>query len=161
MLRFLVRRIAQGILVLVLVTIAVYALFFAGSPRDIARRIAGRQATPEVVDRAYHRLGLDQPFYAQYRHFVWRLLHGDLGFDFYNGQPVTTVLKQAAPVTLSLAVGAAILWFILGVSTGVYSSVRPRSFIDRAFTATALFFYSIPVFVLGLTLIYFLFFRLT
>src|SRR5450432_2152512 len=161
MIRFLVRRIALGIVVMFMVTIAVYGMFFVGSPQAFARGLAGRNATQETVDRIYHNLGLDRPLWRQYSHFVWRLLHGDLGTDYYHGIPVTTVLKQDAPVTFSLAVGAAVIWFVLGVSTGVYSSIRPRTLIDRGLTAIALFFYSIPVFVLGLTLIYVFFYQLT
>jgi peptide/nickel transport system permease protein len=161
MLRFLVRRIFQGAIVMVLVTIAVYVLFFHGSPEAVARRLAGRQATQETVDRIYHNLGLDQPFWVQYWHFLVRLMHGDLGHDYYNGVPVTTVLKQAVPITASLALGAAVIWLILGVASGVYSSVRARTFTDRAFTGIALFFYSTPVFVLGLALIYVFFYQLT
>jgi peptide/nickel transport system permease protein len=160
-LRFLVRRIFQGAIVMLLVTIAVFYLFFHGSPEAVARRLAGRQATQELVDRIYHNLGLDQPFWVQYWHFLERLVRGDLGTDYYNGVPVTTVLKESVPVTASLALGAAVIWLILGVSSGVYSSVRARSFTDRAFTGIALFFYSIPVFVLGLALIYFFFYELT
>jgi peptide/nickel transport system permease protein len=161
MVRFLIRRLSQGVVVMFLVTVAIYAMFFLGTPQDIARRLAGRNATQETVDRIYHNLGLDKPLLHQYTHFVWRLLHGDLGYDYYHGSAVTSVLKQDAPITISLAIGGAAIWLTLGVSTGVYSSIRPRTFIDRIFTATALFFYSIPVFVLGLTLIYFFFYQLT
>lgn len=161
MIRFLARRAGLGVIVMFIVTISIYMMFFVGSPRYIARRIAGRNATQETVDRIYHNLGLDQPLWRQYTHWVWRLFHGDLGTDYYHGLPVVTVLKQDAPVTFSLAVGAAVIWLVLGVSSGVYSSIRPRTLIDRAFTATALFFYSIPVFVLGLTLLYVFFYQLT
>jgi peptide/nickel transport system permease protein len=161
MIRFLLRRIGLGLVVMFMVTITVYGMFFVGSPQAIARRLAGRNATQETVDRIYHNLGLDQPVYKQYVHFLGRLLHGNLGTDYYHGVPVTTVLKQDAPVTFSLAVGGAVIWLILGVSSGVYSSIRPRTLIDRFFTAIALFFYSIPVFVLGLTLIYVFFYQLT
>jgi len=161
MIRFLARRLGLGAIVMFMVTIAVYGMFFLGAPLAIARRLAGRNATQETVLRIYHDKGLDQPVWKQYRHFLWRLLHGDLGQDYYHGIPVTTVLKQDAPITFSLAVGAAIIWFLLGVSSGVYSSVHPRTLVDRAFTAIALFFYSIPVFVLGLTLLYVLFYQLT
>ncbi|MDQ1484337.1 MAG: peptide/nickel transport system permease protein [Actinomycetota bacterium] len=161
MIRFLARRFGLGVIVMFIVTVSIYAMFFVGSPRFIARRIAGRNATQETVDRIYHNLGLDRPLWRQYTHWVWRLLHGDLGTDYYHQLPVVTVLKQDAPVTFSLAVGAAVIWLALGVSSGVYSSIRPRTLIDRAFTATALFFYSIPVFVLGLTLLYVFFYQLT
>jgi peptide/nickel transport system permease protein len=161
MIRFLIRRILQGIVVMFLVTIVIFFMFFAGDPKNVARTIAGRQATPAQITRVYHRLGLDQPILEQYWHFVWNALHGNLGTDYYYGRPVTHVLAQDIPVTGSLVLGAAVIWFILGVSTGVYSAVQPRSWKDRVFTALALFFYSIPVFVLGLALIYFLFFKLT
>jgi peptide/nickel transport system permease protein len=161
MIRFLIRRLSLGIVVMFMVTIAIYGMFYLGAPRDIARRLAGRNATPETVDLIYKNLGLNQPLWKQYRHFAWRLLHGDLGTDYYHQVPVVTVLRQDIPVTFSLAVGAAVIWVILGVSTGVYSSIHPRTFMDRTFTAGALFFYSIPVFVLGVTLRYFFFYRLT
>ncbi|KAA0085282.1 ABC transporter permease [Mycolicibacterium sp. P9-64] len=158
MIRFLTQRGFQGIVVLLLVTFVTYALFFAGNPRNVAQRLAGRQATPETVDRVYENLGLDQPLPTQYWNFIGRLLHGDLGTDYYYGIPVTTVLKQGAPVTLSLVVGAALLWLTLGVASGVYSAVHPRSMADRIVTGVALVFFSIPVFVLGFGLIYALFY---
>jgi peptide/nickel transport system permease protein len=159
--RFLIRRILLGALVMLLVTIVIFVMFFAGDPKNVARQLAGRQATPAQVNMVYHRLGLDQPIVEQYWHFLTRLVHGNLGTDYYHGVPVTTVLRQDIPVTGSLVLGAAVIWFVLGVSSGVYSAIRPRSIADRLFTALALFFFSIPVFVLGLALIYFLFFRLT
>jgi peptide/nickel transport system permease protein len=161
MIRFIIKRVLQGVLVMFIVTLAVYGMFFLGDPQNIARRLAGRQATPEQVQNVLHRLGLDRPFWDQYFSFLWHLLHGNLGTDFLNDVPVTHVLKQAAPITFSLAAGAAVIWLVLGVATGVYSSVHPRSFLDRAFTALALFFYSLPVFVLGFTLIYLLFYQLS
>jgi peptide/nickel transport system permease protein len=161
MIRFLIRRLSLGVVVMFMVTIAIYGMFYLGAPMDIARRLAGRNATPDTIALIYKNLGLNQPLWKQYRHFVWRLLHGDLGTDYYHQVPVVTVLKQDIPVTFSLAVGAAVIWVILGVSTGVYSSIHPRTFMDRTFTAGALFFYSIPVFVLGVTLRYFFFYRLT
>lgn len=157
MVRFLIRRLFQAVIVMILVTIVIYLLFFVGSPKNVARQLAGRQAPQSTVDQIYHNLGLDRPLYQQYGSFLWRLLHGDLGHDYYNGVPVTSVLKEAAPITLSLAIGAAVIWLIMGVSLGVYSSIRARSFMDRSLTGLALFFYSVPVFVLGLGLIYFFF----
>ncbi|HTC70169.1 MAG TPA: ABC transporter permease [Acidothermaceae bacterium] len=161
MIRFLLRRLSLGVVVMFMVTVAIYGMFYLGAPMDIARRLAGRNATPATVEMIYKNLGLNRPLWMQYRHFLWRLLHGDLGTDYYHQLPVTTVLKQDAPVTISLALGAAVIWFVLGVATGVYSSTHPRTFLDRTFTAGALFFYSIPVFVLGVTLRYFFFYRLT
>jgi peptide/nickel transport system permease protein len=160
MLRFLVRRIAQGALVLWLITMLLFALFFI-APSNVARTLAGRQAPPETVALIQHRLGLDLPIWRQYLGFVGRALHGDLGFDYYHQVPVTTVIGGALPVTVSLVVGAAILWLALGVFNGVMSAIMPRSFLDRSLTAFALFFYSMPTFLLGLLMLYFLYFQLT
>lgn len=160
MARFLVRRIALGVLVMWLITVAVFVLFFI-APNDVARTLAGRQATPETVALISHRLGLDQPIWKQYLDFVGNAVKGNLGFDYYHGQPVTTIIGAALPITLSLVIGGAIIWIVLGVFNGVVSAVRPRSVIDRGMTAFSLFFYSMPTFLLGLLLLYFLYFRLT
>jgi len=96
MARFLVRRIILGVFVMLLVTVAVFALFYVGpGPADVARRLAGREATPQVVAEISHRLHLDQPIIEQYWNFLYNLLHGNLGYSYYHGQAVTTVLKQA------------------------------------------------------------------
>ena len=160
MLRFLVRRVLLGVLVLFLVVTLVFALFYL-YPSDVARTLAGRQATPETIALIKARLGLDQPTYVQYGRFLWGLLHGNLGYDYYHSVPVTTIIAQALPKTLSIALGASVIWLVLGVLNGVVSAVRPRSLADRTLTVFSLFFYSLPTFVLGLTLLYFLYFRLT
>ena len=160
MLTFLIRRIGHGILVLWLITIAVFGLFFV-APSNVAQSLAGRQATPETIALVKHRLGLDLPIWRQYLNFLENALHGNLGFDYYHQVPVTTIIGQALPVTVSLALGAAVLWLLLGVFNGVISAVHPRSFADRSLTLFSLFFYSFPSFLLGLLLLYFLYFRLT
>jgi peptide/nickel transport system permease protein len=78
MLRFLIRRIALGLLVLWLITLAVFALFFV-APNNVARTLAGRQATPQTVALIAHRLGLDQPIWKQYLDFAGNALRGNLG----------------------------------------------------------------------------------
>lgn len=151
MTRFLVRRIFEGIIVLWLVTVGVFILFFIGpGPKGVARALAGKSATPQTVALVSHRLLLDRPLWVQYGHFVWLLLHGNLGYSFYHDQSVNSILAAAFPITLSLVLGAAILWIVMGVLSGVLSAVRARSLADRAFTGLALFFYSMPTFVLGL-----------
>jgi peptide/nickel transport system permease protein len=163
--RFLIRRTLQGLLVLWLMTLTVFGIFFLGpGPQFVARVLAGRQATPQVVHLIAHRLHLDQPWYVQYFHFLgvtptefrhWRggLLQGNLGHDYYNDQPVLKEILSALPITLSLVVGAAILWLAMGLATGIISAVKTRSIWDRTFTTTALFFYSMATFVLGLLFI--------
>ena len=157
---FPLRRIGHGILVLWLITVAVFGLFFV-APSNVAQTLAGRQATPETIELIKHRLGLDLPVWKQYLHFVENAVQGNLGYDYYHQVAVTTIIGQALPVTVSLALGASVLWLLLGVFNGVISAVHPRSLADRGLTLFALFFYSFPSFLLGLLLLYFLYFRLT
>src|SRR6201986_3339373 len=160
--RFVMRRLLQGIMVMWLVTVGVYLIFYVGpGPGAVARTLAGKSATPAVVAEVSHRLLLDRPFYVQYGHFLWLLLHGNLGYSFYHDQSVNSILAAAFPITLSLVIGAAILWVVMGVLSGVISAVRSRSLADRAFTGLALFFYSMPTFVLGLLFLLFFYYELT
>jgi peptide/nickel transport system permease protein len=145
-----------------LVTVGVYLIFYIGpGPSSVARTLAGKAATPQVVAEVKHRLLLDRPIYVQYGHFLWQLLHGNLGYSFYHQQSVNSVIASAFPITLSLVIGSAILWIILGVLSGVLSAVRARSLMDRTFTLLALIFYSMPTFVLGLLLLLLLYYELT
>ncbi len=152
--RFLIRRIVQGLLVLLLMTFTVYVIFFLGpGPQFVARVMAGKSATPAQVNAIATQFYLNKPWYVAYGHFLSQLLHGNLGYDYYNSVPVTTSIKQAFPITLSLVVGASVLWLLIGLGTGILSAVRTRSLMDRFFTTQALFFYSMPTFVLGLLFI--------
>ena len=162
MARFLVRRIFEGLIVLWLVTVGVFIIFYIGpGPKSVARALAGESATPQVVAAVSHRLLLDRPIWVQYGHFLWLLLHGNLGYSFYHDQSVNSILAAAFPITLSLVIGAAILWVVMGVLSGVVSAVRSRSLADRTFTVLALFFYSMPTFVLGLLFLLFFYYELT
>ena len=162
MARFLVRRIFEGIIVLWLVTVGVFIIFYVGpGPKGVARALAGKSATPQVVAAVSHRLLLDRPIWVQYGHFLWLLLHGNLGYSYYHDQSVNSILAAAFPITLSLVIGAAILWVVMGVLSGVVSAVRSRSLADRTFTVLALFFYSMPTFVLGLLFLLFFYYELT
>ena len=157
---FLIRRLGHGLLVLWLITVAVFGLFFV-APSNVAQTLAGRQATPETIALIKHRLGLDLPVWKQYLHFIENAARGNLGYDYYHQVPVTTIIGQALPITVSLALGAAVLWLTLGIFNGVISAIHPRSVADRGLTLFALTFYSFPSFLLGLLLLYFLYFRLT
>ncbi len=160
MLRFLVRRTLQGLLVIWLITLVLFTMFFI-APANVAQTLGGRQATPQTIALINQRLGLDRPLWQQYLGFVGNALRGDLGYDYYKQIPVTSIIAEALPKTLSIAIGAAIIWMLLGVTNGVVSAVRPRSFLDRGLTVFALFFYSMPTFLLGLLLLYYLYFQLT
>jgi peptide/nickel transport system permease protein len=162
MIRFLTFRIGQAILVMWASTVVVFLLFFVGpGPDNVARTFAGRLATPARLAQIKQELHLDQPLYLQYLHWVGNLLQGNLGYDYYKGQSVNSVVAAALPETISLVIGAAILWIGYGVISGIISAVRPRTFLDRGFTVSALFFYSMPTFVLGLSLIWIFAYKLS
>ena len=162
MIRFLTIRIGQAILVMWAATVVVFLLFFVGpGPNAVARTFGGRLATPARLAAIKHDLHLDQPLYLQYLHWVGNLLQGNLGYSYYKGESVDSVVAAALPDTASLVIGAAILWIGYGVFSGVVSAVRPRTFLDRGFTVSALFFYSMPTFVLGLSLIWIFAYKLS
>ena len=159
MARFLARRILHGLVVLWVITLVVFFMFFV-APSDVPRLIAGRQATPETVALVERRLGLDRPVPDKYASYMWNLLHGDVGYSFYNSTSVRSLIWERVPVTFSLAIGAVVLTLLIGVSSGVLAAIRPRSPADRAVTVAGLVFYSMPAFLLGLIFLYFFFFRL-
>lgn len=189
MLRFLIRRFLLGLLVLWLVSMAVFYMFFglnSSGATSVAHRLAGKQATQEQIDRVKTRLFLDAPLTKQYWYFLFGYpgkdyadtsvprnkgvvpfstrdgFHKpDLGYSYISSVPVNTVIKDALPITMSLAVGAAILWLFMGLMSGIWSAIRPRSLLDRGFTFMALFFYSMPTFVLGLMLLLIFYYQLT
>jgi peptide/nickel transport system permease protein len=150
---FLIRRILTGIVVIWLVATGAFFLFFARPVATVAHQLAGRAATPQVINEVISNLGLNQPIMVQYWHFIDNLLHGNLGFSYYTGEEVTTMLKQDLPPTISLVVGGLVLWLVVGLSVGIISATRPRSLFDRTSTVAVLVGLSMPVFVVGELLI--------
>lgn len=154
MVRFLIRRILAGIIVLWAVATLTFFLFFVAVPEGVvARNLAGRAATPQVIAQVERNLGLNKPTLVQYGHYLNNLLHGNLGFSYYSQQPVTTIIKQALPATLSVVIGGTLLWLIAGLGTGILSATRARSLFDRIATVGVLAGVSAPVFVVGELLI--------
>jgi peptide/nickel transport system permease protein len=150
---FLIRRILSGIVVVWLVATGAFFLFFARPVDTVARQLAGRAATPQVINLVIHNLGLDQPIMVQYWHFLDGLLHGNLGYSYFNQEPVDTILKQDLPPTVSLVIGGLVLWLVAGLSVGIISATRPRSLFDRSSNVAVLIGLSLPVFVIGELLI--------
>jgi peptide/nickel transport system permease protein len=159
MLRFLLRRVVFGVVVMWLVATTVFIMYFI-APHDVARTLAGRQASEATIAAIRHNLGLDRPVIAQYGSFLWRALHGDFGYSYTNAEPVTSLISNGLPVTASLVIGGAVLWLFMGVGIGVLAATRPRSMMDRTATGFSLFFYSMPTFLLGEVLLLLFFFRL-
>jgi peptide/nickel transport system permease protein len=159
MIRYLLHRLAWSALVVWIVATSVFVIYFA-VPHDVARLIAGRQASEETVKIVRARLGLDQPTHVQYVNFLGRLVRGDLGESFNTQESVNTIVARDFPVTASLALGAGVIWLVLGVGAGVLAAKRRKSVTDRVITTVALGFYSMPPFLVGQLLLFFLFFRL-
>jgi peptide/nickel transport system permease protein len=160
--RYVIRRILKMVLVLWLISVLVYVLFFI-TPNDPAALSLERGATPEALAQVRARLNLDKPVIVQY----WYFLKGfaewppNLGYSFRNREPVLDTILTRVPVTAALASGAAMLWVLFGIPIGILAATKPRSLRDRASTLFALVFVSMPTFFLGLTLIYFFFYKLT
>jgi peptide/nickel transport system permease protein len=140
---------------LLIVSFLTFAIFYLFPSADPASLRAGRSATPQLVAQIRHQLGLDQPFYEQYWIYMKRLvLHFDLGFSFQNNASVRSQILSRLPATLSLTVGAFLVWIGFGIPIGVISAVRQRSWLDRVTMGGALVAISAPVYWLGLVALF-------
>ena len=150
--RYIIRRLLWVIFVLLLVTLITYLIFFKLPPGDPAVRFAGKQPTVASIAEVKKQFGLDKPFYIQYVNFVRRFFLGDqygwpgLGFSFNTRSSLRPIILDRMVVTVQLAVGAALVWLLLGIPIGVLSALRPRSAWDRFAMGFALFGVSAPVF---------------
>ena len=164
MTRFLIRRILLGILTLWVIITLVFILYYA-APHDPARQLAGRAATPALLEHINKEYGFDQPVVVQYWNYLKRLVpipgQFNLGTSNTNRLPVTTIIAQAVPIDISLAAGSAILWMMLGISVGVLAARRPRSLWDRGATVFVLTGISMPTFILGLLRLYVFYYHQT
>jgi peptide/nickel transport system permease protein len=151
MLRYIVRRVLWGALMLLIVSGLTFLIFYTFPSADPATLRAGRQATPELIAQIRHSLGLDRPIYVQYWVFLKGLvLHFDLGYSYQNDVSVRSELLTRLPVTISLTVGAFVVWMLVAIPVGVISAVWPRSPLDRTTMGAALVAISAPVYFLGL-----------
>lgn len=160
MTRFLYRRIPQTVIVLFgVVTLAFFMTHVV--PGDPARLIAGPNASAATVASIHRELGLDRSLSYQYWVFVKGLLHGDLGRSYaLAGQSVSSLLLQALPVSVSVAVVGVLFEVLLGVPVGIIAAYRPKGVLDRFTTLATLLGLSAPPFWLGLILLYVLSYKL-
>jgi peptide/nickel transport system permease protein len=139
------------IVLLFLVSLLTFVIFYLLPSADPAQLRAGRQPNPALVAQIRHNLGLDKPWYTQYFHYMRRLvLHFDFGFSYQSNVSVKTLIFDRLPATVSLTIGAAVVWLVAGIAIGTISAVRRRSLFDRAAMGGALVAISAPVFWLGL-----------
>jgi len=153
MLAFLVRRLIGMVLVLAAVSFIVYFVFVIIPGGDPATRIAGKLATQTNIDEIRQRLGLDKPFVVQWFDMVKALFTGELR-SYFTQLNVRQQIIEGLPVTFSLSIGAAIIWFFFGVVVGVLAAVKAGRLSDRLITVLALIGISMPVFFLGVVLRY-------
>ena len=143
-------RFGQMVFVLVGISMLVFLIFFATPGADPAARIAGRNASQETLAAVRHNYGLDQPLPIQYGMMMKRLfVTGDLMSFVNRGQRVTPMVTAAIPVTLSLVLGAAVLWVLGGLVVGVLAAMTRGRWLDRSLMILSLIGVSMPVFWLG------------
>jgi len=148
---FILRRLAQAVVVMLAVGLIAFALFrFVGDP---VLFMLGQDATPQDRARVTRLLGLDQPFYVQYASFVARALHGEFGLSLRQMRPVSALLVERLPATLELSGVAALLALVAGIAMGVYTALRPRSWLSQLLLALSLIGVSLPTFLIGILLI--------
>jgi peptide/nickel transport system permease protein len=155
MLAYIIRRLLWVLLLLFVVSALTFVIFYLLPSADPAQLRAGRQPDPQLVEQIRHNLGLDKPWYQQYFDYMKQVfLHFDFGYSYQNTISVKEQILQRLPATISLALGAAVVWLTIGISVGIISAVRSRSLLDRVSMGTALVAISAPVYWLGLLSLY-------
>lgn len=170
MISYILRRTFAAVILLLVVTAVTFAIFFllprlAGQTADqLAQQYIGKSPTAADIAAVKSNLGLDDPLYLQYWHFIKGIVTGatyDLGptttqcnapcfgYSFKTHVEVWPQLTSRLPVTISLAAGAAVIWLVSGVTIGVISALKPGSFFDRSFMGVALAGVSLPMFFTG------------
>lgn len=150
MITSLARRLAQMLFVMTGISMLTFAIFFATPGADPSSRIAGRNASPETLAQVRHDFGLDQPLPVQYGLLMKRLfITGDLTSFVNRGERVVPEIMAATPVTLSLVLGAAVLWIVGGLTMGVLAAALRGSVVDRGLMVVGLIGISMPVYWLG------------
>jgi peptide/nickel transport system permease protein len=155
MLQFIIRRLLWVIVLLFAVSFITFIIFYIFPSADPATLRAGRQPNPQLVEQIRHNLGLDKPWYQQYFDYMKRLVgHFDFGYSYQNNIPVKQQIFDRLPATISLTVGAAIIWLVIGITVGTISAIKSRSLLDRMAMGGALVGISAPVYWLGLVSLY-------
>lgn len=152
MLAFFIRRVAQSVLVLLVVGLIAFSMFrFIGDPVD---NMLGQEAQQEDIDRLRAELGLDAPLLVQYARFLGAALHGDFGVSYGQGRAVAEILAERAPATLELALVSGTLAISMGIVLGVFTAIRRNGFAAQAIMSLSLIGVSLPTFLIGILLIY-------
>ena len=136
---------------MLVVALVAFLLFqYVGDP---VSQMLGQDATPEDRARLRSDLGLDQPFYVQFGHFIGNAMQGDFGISLRQGRAVSTLIKERLPATLELAFAAAIIAIVVGIPMGVYTALKRDSWFSHFLLAASLVGISLPTFLIGILLI--------
>lgn len=153
--RYIIRRLLWVIVLLIVVSAVTFIIFYALPSADPAVLRAGRSPNPALIASIRHNLGLDKPIYVQYwRYMKGVVLHFNFGYSYQFSQPVRTMIFQRLPATISLTVGAVVVWLLIGLPIGILSAVRSRSVMDRTAMGGALLAISAPSYWLGLVALF-------
>ncbi|HEU0251039.1 MAG TPA: ABC transporter permease [Solirubrobacteraceae bacterium] len=153
--RFIARRLLSLVAVLFTITVLTFLIFQAIPGGDPAVRMAGRLATPQQVQDVRVQWGFDKPIYVQYERTMEKILDGSV-ISYSQQINVEQEILRDLPPTISLALGAGVLWLVFGVLFGLASAVRAGGWLDRLLSAVALTGISMPVFFLGAIMLYWL-----
>jgi peptide/nickel transport system permease protein len=151
MFAFIIRRLMQGVLVMLVVGLIAFSLFnFVGDPVAL---MLPPEATGADRDAMRQSLGLDKPFYVQFITFIGNAVQGNFGISLRLGRPVSTLLVERLPATLELAACAALIALFVGIPMGVYTALRRDSWVSRFLLTASLIGVSLPTFLIGIFLI--------
>ncbi|ABN79067.1 ABC transporter permease [Cereibacter sphaeroides] len=150
---YLLRRLFQSALILLGVSLVTFILLYV-LPADPVRQIAGRSATPQVVENIRRQLGLDQPFLVQYGRYLWGLMQGDFGRSYLQKTDVATLIAARLPATLQLMGGAILCELVLGLTMGIVAALRRGRSLDQGLMIVSFVAVSAPQFVVSLLLLY-------
>jgi peptide/nickel transport system permease protein len=153
--RYIIRRLLWVVVLLIVVSAVTFLIFYELPSADPAVIRAGKSPNPQLIEQIRHTLGLDKPVYVQYwRYMKAVVLHFNFGYSYQNSQPVRQEIFSRLPATISLTVGAVILWLMIGLPIGIISAIKSRTFMDRLTMSGALLAISAPVYWLGLVGLY-------
>lgn len=152
MLAYIIRRIFQSALVLLVVGLVAFSMFsFVGDPVD---NMLGQERTQADIERLRSDLGLDQPFPVQYWRFLEQAVQGNFGLSYRQGRPVSEILVERLPATLELAFVSGVLALVGGIGLGIFTAIRKRGTAANVIMTLSLIGVSLPTFLIGVLLIY-------
>jgi peptide/nickel transport system permease protein len=155
MIRYIIRRVLWGIVLLILVSALTFLFFYVFPTADPAVLRAGRNASPAQIEFIRKELGLNLPIYTQFFHYMKNIfLHFNFGYSYYSQQSVLSLIGDRLPPTISLTVGAVVLWLLAGIPIGIISAIYRGRVVDRLSMGGALLFVSMPVFWFGLLVLF-------